>query len=255
MNISRRSRHALAAAVLLVGLTACGSNGSDKADTTTTKADSSTTTESGDRNSTTTEATATTGSGDKADAEKRAEAANLTIEDLPDGWTAIPAGDSDGNNVFDTCGDLDLDEITVAKVSSDNFEHATTDGGVLNLRTTSGVLASEKDAQAMVDVIGDDAFADCTTTNFTDISEVPGMTGSVAPTPTEELPDVADQVAALSGMFTIPTPQGDSTMNVIIIGVRTGDLVTTIMGMAIDTEPDGAILQDVVNVVADRQAG
>ena len=249
MPISRRTRTAIAAVVMLVGTTACGNSSSDKdtaatttkAETTTTSAEASTTSESESESS-------------SAAAEERAEAANLTLDDLPDGWTSTPNGEENDSNVFDTCGDLDLDEITVAKVSSDNFEYATSDGGGLTLTTTLGVFDSEENAQAMVDIIGEQAFADCTTTAMADLAAVPGMTGSVAPTPTGELPDVADQVGALSGEFTIPTPQGNSTMRVMLIAVRTGDLVTTISGTAIDTEPDGALMNDVVNLVDDRQA-
>ena len=156
---------------MLVGTTACGNSSSDKdtaatttkAETTTTSAEASTTSESESESS-------------SAAAEERAEAANLTLDDLPDGWTSTPNGEENDSNVFDTCGDLDLDEITVAKVSSDNFEYATSDGGGLTLTTTSGVF------------------------------------------------------------------------------VRTSDLVTTISGTAIDTEPDGALMNDVVNLVVDRQA-
>ena len=98
-------------------------------------------------------------------------------------------------------------------------------------------------------------FADCVGEQIIDATGAPGMTGRLGPVPAANLPDVADQVAALSGRFTLRTSDKESTFHLTLVVVRTGKVLTTVSSMAIDTEPDGAILQDVVNLVADRQAG
>lgn len=251
MKTHKPLRVLAAAAILTVGAAGCSSDDDSKAESTTTEAAEETTTTKAEE-TTTTEATSTT--ADEDEAEARAEAANLTIDDLPEGWTATP-DESDDESVFDTCGDMDLDSKTVAKVSSDNFEFTTPEGGSLQLRTTSGVLTSTEDASAMLDMLATDEFAACTTDGFE--AQVTGatVTGEVAVIPDSELPELADQVAALHGLLTISTTDEQVPMRLTVIALRTGDLVTTVAASAIGAEPDGALLDQVLTLVAERQAG
>ena len=236
---------ALPVAVVLAFLNACGGGGSAHS-ATATSVDSTSSAE-----------TITTGSseGDRDAAERLAQATNLTIDDLPDGWTSTPPLFDDDGRIFGTCGHLDLDRTTVARAVSDNFRRATNDAGSLNLATTTGVLASVRATQSIADAFATSDFADCVGDQIIDATGAPGMTGRLGPVPAANLPDVADQVAALSGRFTLRTSDKESTFHLTLVVVRTGKVLTTVSSMAIDTEPDGAILQDVVNLVADRQAG
>jgi hypothetical protein len=246
MILSQRTRATFAAAVLLVGLSACGNDDTDDGDATTTTTEAAASTTEGDDQS---------DDGDDADAMARAEAANLTIDDLPDGWNATPNGGDDDGSIFDVCGDIDLDAVTVAKANSDNFETTTADGGAISISTTSGVFASEGDATAMVDTLADQAFADCASGTFLDTLATDGVEGGLTAAQASELPDVADQIGSIGGQFTITAAEGDSGISVIVVAIRTGDLVTTISGTAIDAAPDGDLIESVIGLVAERQAG
>lgn len=257
MILSRRTRATLAAAALLVGLSACGSD--DDADggatTTTAAAAESTTTGVDDGESTTTEDGSV--DPDDADAMARAEAANVTIDDLPDGWTAEATEEDDGDDAFDRCSDVDLEAITVAKARSDRFEFQADDGGQMTISSTSGVLTSEDDATSMVDEFGSDAFAECVAEALRTDLGAAQMTGSFSVASSDELPDVADQVGALSGTFTITDPASGETVDLraAVVAIRTGDLVSTLSVATVDSEGDGDLFESLVGVVAERQAG
>jgi hypothetical protein len=252
MQPSRRARAAIAAVVLLVGLSACGSDDTDDDDATTTTEAAAGTTDAGDE-------TTTTGSddeGDDGDALARAEAANITIDDLPDGWTGEPP-EVEENTAFDRCTDLDLDADTVAKAQSDHFEFVTGDGGQLTVSSTSGVLSGEDEATAMVDEFADAAFADCVTEALRTDLGATDMTGSLAVAPADELPDLADQTGGMGGAFTITDPTSGETIQLqtAVLAIRTGDLVTTVSVAAVDTEGDGELFESLAGLVAERQAG
>lgn len=255
MSNSMTVRALMAAAALTVGLTACSSNGNteDKVSTTTAAEQS---TSAGSDSSASSEPSTTTSDDDDAtaEAEARAEAANITIDDLPDGWTATPADASEDDSVFDTCGDLDLDEITVAKVRSDNFDFEASDGTSLSLSSTSGVLTSEENATSMVRLLDTDEFASCVTDAF--IERVTGatVTGEFTPVGSSATPKLGDQVTALQGDLTI-TAAGDVVpAKLMVVAIRTDDLVTTVAASAFGAEPDGELLKDLLTLVAERQA-
>lgn len=258
MITSRRTRATLAAAILVVGLSACGSDDSDDGDTTTTEAEAASTTSGSDSDESTTTEGDDSGddSGDDAEAMARAEAANVTIDDLPDGWTATPPGD-DSNNVFDTCGEVDIEAVTVAKARSDQFETQADDGGQMTISSTSGVLTGEDEATALVEQFTDEAFATCVADALRDELGAAQVEGSLAAAASDELPDVADQVGALSGTFTITDPTAGDTIELkaAVVAIRTGDLVTTLTVATIDTAGDGDLFESLVGTVAERQAG
>ncbi|MCU1453747.1 MAG: hypothetical protein JWN46_1893 [Acidimicrobiales bacterium] len=211
--------------------------------TTTAAADSSTTTTTALAGSTTTSPTA-------PPATARLTAMNITLADLPKGWTGR-ASTSSSNSVFDTCAaDLKVTAHTVAKAQSDEFSLAQ-GTGQLGLQTTTGQLDGAGVATALVAKLGDRAFADCVTKAFV---KAVGSQATGTLSPVAGLPKAGDDVQALQGQFALTTAAGQKvTILVEVIAVRTGSIVSTISATATNATPDGPLLAGVLDKVAARQ--
>jgi hypothetical protein len=251
---------AMAAAVALslgLGLGACSTSGedagSDEPQATTTAADTAveeTTTTEADETTTTEAEDPDIDPDELDDAEDRVERVNLTIDDLPEGWTAEPNEDTD-DSVMDTCSTVGLDEHTVAEASSDRFS-LQQDQGVLTLETGTGYLDDESVAVDLMAELAGDEFAACASEGLLDAGEVE-IQGELMPT--SGLPELGDEATALQGDFSLTdSASGESAqLSVLVIAIRTDQVVTVLTATAIDTPGDEQLLYGLLDVIAERQ--
>ena len=91
------------------------------------------------------------------------EAAVLTVDDLPDGFTATEADDPDEDGSLDRCLDevagiseADLDEARTARTAPMQFDSQT-----IQLRARVNAFESEDLPEDVIDAFEDDEFTDC----------------------------------------------------------------------------------------------
>ena len=104
-------RFAPFAIALTLVLAACGTTGDDEGGDTTT------TTEA-EESSTTSETTASTTTEPEVDeeAQARAEAVDVTLDDFPEGWEASPHEVDEDEDLITQCSEFDLEELSLAVV-------------------------------------------------------------------------------------------------------------------------------------------
>ena len=197
------------------------------------------------------------GDPDQATAQHVVESVNLTVDDLPAGWTAKPDDGAD-HNVFDQCaGDaLDLDQHTVAKARSMELTKDLEGNAQLMVQTATGYLDDVDPASEMVEILGDQEFVDCSTKGVVDSNDNPDLAITGGFQTAEGLPQLGDGLAALQGDFTIADkPSGLSAhLGALMIVVRTGPLVTAVTATAVDTPGDEQLLYGLLDTIAQRQA-
>lgn len=266
MHLYRRRLLSLALVAALTAGAACTSAGSgDVGGSTTTEADGTSTTEA-DGTTTTTEAdapddTTTTTEADapddidaqeRDDAQDRVERIDLVAEDLPAEWEATPAPDSAESGLLDRCTDLPVDDIVVARHRSDDFMHAPGDGGELRISSTSGYFVDDAAAEDVLGAVATEEFGTCLSDAMFGDSDFE-VDGSVRVNP--DVPELGDERVALVGDYTITDPDsGDSSfMSLIVMGIRTDQVVTIVPAMAIDTPGDEQLLYGLYDLIVERQ--
>ncbi len=187
--------------------------------------------------------------GDVEAARARAAAVNLTIDDLPVGWTAEPAVE-EVETVVSTCTINGTDADLVAKAGSDRFS-LVRDGGGLALETSTGVLDGESVASALMSELGSDEFAACATGQ---LLSAEGVTVDGALAPSDALPELGDEVVALQGDFAMSDETDQAQVSVIVVAIRTDQVITTVTATAVNTPGDEQLLYQVLDLVAERQA-
>lgn len=251
----RRLRWAATAsvAVLALGsLGACSDDGNDEADATTTApADATTTTGS---------TTSTEVPPDTLDPEleatmraamDRAEAANLVIDDFPTGWEHLPPAEGDAGPL-ETCSTVDLDTHLMGLYRSDSFS-TSVDPGTLQVSTSASVLDT---VEAATDVLADfrtDTFVACVDGLFNGSTDTYERTGTL--TRNETAPDLGEEAVALSGDYVISPLDGtpDHTVTLVVVAVRTGDVVTVLNSTAVDRNLDEELVRSLLDVLVQRQ--
>ncbi len=183
------------------------------------------------------------------DAQDRVERINLTLEDLPAGWTSEPP-DEEVGSVVETCTAYDPATDSVAKQPSDRFSLVVGDGG-LTLDTSTGYLVDEATAEDLLAEIGSEEFAACATEQLVSAD---GVTVEGSLSPVGDVPLYGDDAVALQGEFDLSDTSGASVhLSATIIAVRTDQVITTVAATAVDTEGDAALLSDVLDLVEQRQ--
>lgn len=265
----RRRRRAVgvAAALLALGLGACSASGGDaSADPgpTTTAAPATTEAPAPDPDpepdpepTPTTEATDPDPDpdpdpdGDLAAIEARLDAINLTLDDLPEGWTSEPAIEK-STTVVEDCTALGGPDHVLARSSSDRFS-LVVDGGGLGLDTSSGYVADVDTAADLLSELGSSDFAACATEQLLAGGEDVTVDGAFQPI--DGGLDLGDGATALQGDFHLSDATGQSAqMSVLIITIRTDQILTTVSAISYDVPGDEQLLYQVLDLVAARQA-
>ncbi|CAN5538286.1 hypothetical protein BH10ACT1_BH10ACT1_42510 [soil metagenome] len=181
-------------------------------------------------------------------ARARLEGINLTIDDLPEGWTADPPLE-EVDTVVDQCT-TNGDGVLV-RAPSDRFSLIDGTGG-LGLDTSSGYLDSEVTADALMGELGTEDFADCATEMLLTAEGV-SFEGALAQV--EEVPELGDDAVALQGDFAITDTEGTTAhLSAIVVAIRTDQVITTVTATAVNTPGDEPLLYEVLDLVAERQA-
>jgi hypothetical protein len=181
----------------------------------------------------------------------RAEAANLVIDDLPAGWEHLPPAEGD-LGPLETCTTVDLDEHLLGLYRSDSFS-TSVDPGTLQVSSSATVLDT---VQAAADVLADfrdDAFVACVDGLFNGSTDTYERTGTL--TRNETAPDLGEEAVALSGDYVISPLDGspDHVVTLVVVAVRTGDLVTVLNSTAVDRSLDEELVRTMLDVLVARQ--
>lgn len=256
MTVRRRTLGLIASVTLLGGLGACGVETGDGAATATTKPASSSTTSSG-RGSTTTSttpATTTTRADGPSDAEvaaaqARVEAVNILGADLDGDWTAEAPGS--GAGMLEQCAQVDLDQHLPAKARSDQFS-TELPAGTMTVGSTTGAFDKGASAKALMEELGGPVFAACATDGLK--ASLPQLLVEGEVQPTDPIPGLGDEAVGLGADLTLSGGGESGTMSVLIIAIRTGDLVTTLSTTAMDGPIDESLIYPLLDLIAERQA-
>ncbi|MGB0112434.1 MAG: hypothetical protein WBP59_04385 [Ilumatobacteraceae bacterium] len=179
---------ALAATLLIA---ACGSDDDASTDTTVAAAEDTTpatTPETTPETTDTTEAPATTDGASETteptetqDVEAdtaAAQAALLTIADLPEGWTEAAAGaESEINARLAECAEID--SVTSADASASTGYFTSADGGLV-MSQSIGVQPTEQDARMVVAFVATPAVPDCIAAAYTELGAAALSPGAIA---------------------------------------------------------------------------
>lgn len=242
-------------ALALGSLGACSSDSDDTQDDTT-QDDATTTSADGGATTTDTEAPPDTLDPELEAAMRaamtRAEAANLVIDDFPpSGWEHLPPAEGDVGPL-ETCSTVDLDEHLLGLYRSDSFS-TSVDPGTLQVSSSATVLDT---VAAAADVLADfrtDSFVGCVDGLFNGSTDTYERTGTL--TRNETAPTLGDEAVALSGEYVISPLDGtpDHTASLVVVAVRTGDLVTVLNSTAVDRNLDEELVRTLLDVLVQRQ--
>ena len=187
MRSPTRTLAAALAGTLLIA--ACGSDSNDSVDGTATTATETTTSDTtpettSDTTPETTEAAGdatTTTEAPSQDVEAdtaAAEAALLTLADLPDGWTEAPGdGTTDVQDRLAEC--IGVDSLTSADAGATSADFSSPDGNLVVVERV-GVNATERDARFVLAGMTDPEVPACVAAAYTELGAAALGTGAVA---------------------------------------------------------------------------
>jgi hypothetical protein len=241
-----RHRIAAFAIVLTAVLAACGTTGDDESEdrTTTTAAKTTTTTGS----SSTTE----TSAPEDDDAQARAEAVDITVDELPAGWDSTTHEEDPDDNLVTQCSDFDVDDLSLATYFTDDFTFGDleqNEGQQISVGTR--VFEDESTATDVLDVIPTDDFMSCVNDTVKT-----SFGGSVEGELTaRELDTSADQTEGFSGQLTLSSGSTGETLDVTLafVAIRNGDLVTGMTGFALGQDLDADVIDTLANRIVELQ--
>lgn len=270
MSLSRSGRRALAGACALVLLVAACGEDDDSADTTD---DTEQTTESTEAADETTESTAaedettasepedetTTSEAEEGDPEAVAvaEAINITLGDLAEGWVEEESDEPEEEDEFNQCfTTVDIEATTVGEAETPGFSVETPDGqGGQAISMQTIVFDSPETATSVLAEVATPEFAACTQETFTS-EAVEGTTAAL--TPVVDDPPVAEESVGLAGVVEIPAEDGSTQQgSVDLHAIRTGAVASFTFTLDIGETPDTAFQQtlaELYSLIADRQA-
>jgi hypothetical protein len=222
MTFTSRTLSAALAATLV--LAACGSDDNDTDDTTTTVAATETTVDAATESTTATTAatdttTTTEASAQDADADTAAaQAALLTLAELPEGWTETPS---------DTAAAAEVEGRIAKCIGSDGLSATETHGvsatfispdGNLIVNEHVDVLATDQDARSVVANLTNPDVPSCVAAAYTELGAAAVSAGAVA--------DGAEFGEATAGRLAVGAA-GDATQAIrITIPVTAGGTAT-----------------------------
>jgi hypothetical protein len=241
---------AFAVALTLV-LAACGTTGDDEGDDTTTT--TAATTESSESTEST-ESTTTTEPVDD-DAQERAEAVDITLDDFPEGWESAPHEESDEEDLITTCSDFDLESLTIAEYFTDDFtlgDLSANDGQSIEIGTR--VFEDEQTATDIVSVIPEDDFIACSNDELESSFGIGSVEGEVDD---RVFTGIGDQTEGFSGQILVTdSDSGEQVpLTVAFVAIRTGDLVTGLSAVSVTQDLDSDVLDTLGERIVELQEG
>jgi hypothetical protein len=198
------------------------------------------------------------GSGSDDEAQARAEAIDLTVSDFPDGWTAEPATDDEGDSPLDECDPSftdDTDEL--AEFRDDDFLLGDLDeGDGTNVTVETKVFASEEAASAAVAPFSDPEVLTCIDEALKD--QFGGNAGNEIVgefSADEYVEDRVDETVSASAEYAITATDGSTqTLLVGVLILRTGDLASQVLVLSVGEGLSPEDLQGALDRVAELQA-
>ncbi len=271
MDLTRPWTRALAGACALTLLfAACGDDedssdtGDDTTETTEATDETTESTEAEEETTGSTEAeeeTTTSEGGDAAEGDPEAvataEAINLKLDDLAEGWVEEQSDGSSSGSEFDDCfTTVDLEGTTLGEAESPTFSVETPDGTggqVIAMQTI--VFDSPDSASAVLAEVATPEFATCTQEGITQDS---AEGAEAALTPLVDDPPVAEESVGLAGAVEIPGEGGTPQNGLVDLhAIRTGPVASFTFTVDIGETPDTAFQQtlaELYTLIADRQA-
>jgi hypothetical protein len=267
MHLHRTGMRALAGVCALTMLLAACGDDEDSADTsddteqTTTEAADETTESTVAEDETTAsepEDETTTSEAEDGDPEAVAvaEAINIKLEDLAEGWVEEESDDSEEDNFSECFTTVDVVATTVGEAETPNFSVETPDGqGGQAITMQTVVFDSPETATAVLAEVATPEFAACTQESLTS-ETVEGTTAAL--TPVVDDPPVAEESVGLAGVVEIPADDGSTQQgSVDLHAIRTGAVASFTFTLDIGETPDSAFQQtlaELYSLIADRQA-
>lgn len=199
-------------------------------------------------------ATSTTEHGDP---EARARAINLTLQDLPEEFVAVPSdAQAEDDNVVQACvGDI-ADDV-VAEGETPLFQRPSGEG-VQFLASSTAVLSDEETATDLLAALQQETTVNCLRDSFAgaliEESAAEGLQEASLADATG-VPDFGEQSEALAGSlrFTAPGTGQPVTLDYTLVLVRTDTIVSFLLyGGLLDTFPP-ELLTELTRLVAQRQ--
>jgi len=243
-------RFAPFAIALTLVLAACGTTGDDESGDTTTTTEAK-------ESSTTSETTASTTTEPEVDeeAQARAEAVEVTLDDFPEGWESSPHEVDEDEDLITQCSEFDLEELSLGVYNTDDFsigDLSANDGQSMQLGTR--VFEDEETATSILDVMPTDDFIACANqeleTNFGEGS----VEGAVE---ARQFEGIGDQTEGFSGQLEVAdSATGETvTLQVAFVAIRTGDLVTGLTAVGVGQLLDTDVLDDLGDRIVELQEG
>jgi hypothetical protein len=243
-------RFAPFAIALTLVLAACGTTGDDESGDTTT------TTEA-EKSSTTSETTAPTTTEPEVDeeAQARAEAVDVTLDDFPEGWEASPHEVDEDEDLITQCSEFDLEELSLAVYNTDDFsigDLSANDGQSMQLGTR--VFEDEETATSILDVMPADDFIACANQELESTFGEGSVEGAVE---ARQFEGIGDQTEGFSGQLEVTdSTTGEAvTLQVAFVAIRTGDLVTGLTALGVGQLLDTDVLDDLGDRIVELQEG
>jgi hypothetical protein len=226
-------------------LAGCGTTGDGEADekTTTTAAKTTTTAPS---------SSTTTAPEPDGESQARAEAIDVSLDELPAGWDSVPH-EPDEQNLITECSDFDVDALALATHFTEDFtlgDLEANNGQTVSVGTR--VFEDESTATDIMDALTQDDFISCANEQVK--ASIGGtVEGEIA---ARELSTSADQTEGFSGPLTVTSTSTGKTVDLFVafVAIRTGDLITGMSGFAIGQDLDGQVIDDLVDRIVALQA-
>lgn len=188
----------------------------------------------------------------------RARAVNLSLQDLPPEFVAIPPTEGEGGDggAVRACVN-DLKDEVVAEAESPTFQRAT-EAGLVFAASSTTILGDEASAAQLVGALQEPAAVACLRDSFATTLIDSSSGASLQEATLEEAPDFpafGEASAALAGSlrFTAPPAEQPVELNYSLVLVQTDAVVSLLLyGGVIDSFPPET-QRELTAVVAGRQ--
>jgi hypothetical protein len=230
----------VASALLLGACSSSGGNDDAAEETTTTEAEETTTTEA----------------EVDAEAQARAESVDLTVDDFPAGWSAVPSDPSDdGDAGISDCAPVMADDsVVLAEYDTDDFTTGDLDAGDgTNFAASTKVFEDEDAAQAVLDPFDDPDVIACIDEELKVLFGDGSGTDVQGEMAEDDLDVGTDASAGISGEYVVPTPTGELPLNVAVLLFRTGDVATMVTILSVGPSLDPTTLEAPLLALVERQ--
>lgn len=198
----------------------------------------------------------------KADAQRIARRAQLTVTDLGAGWKKTsderPDDGASADRQLERCvgRDLDVADDTLAESNTRTFERSTGDVGQQQLVVSSAVLSSEDRAADLYRIVATKTFGDCIAKAFEDElrSSERGVTFTAG---TVEVAkgqvEGADRSAHVTAPFTLAVEPLDLRGQVDLVTVSTGQAFSLLFGFSLGNPVGEPTLTRLAGLLVERQ--